>query len=202
MNKILLALLLVCHVSHAGEYLALAPRVDYYEAQRPIEIITSIPAVNYSLGQDRHFRRVAHVMIPDVKPGDILSIASSFEITNDLPTLVEFVAGLVLTPDATGAAGVELLSSLSGQTQSASGKFITQFSGYNLTPNQNANFPNGAMHHGIFPLNAVYRVPEGVSGDQYVAIISYVAGLQHWPTSQTVKVEPYAGWLQVKRERN
>jgi hypothetical protein len=193
---VLIALINAVSFAYAGTYdVVVEPKkVDYYEAPRPIELISTIPAVNYLVGQDRHFRRVAHVLIPDVQPGDILTIASNFEITNDLNSLVEFVAGLVLTPDSSGTAGLELMSSLSAATMSPSGKFVTQFPGYNLTQ-------NGKMHHGMFPMNAIYKVPEGVSGDQYVAVICYVAGLQYWPTSQAVTVEPYAGWLQVKRER-
>jgi len=170
-------------------------KFDYYEAPYPVELVSTIPAVQYSVGTDRHFRRVAHVLIPDLQPGDLLTIASHFEITNDLNTLVEFSAGLVLTPTDSGTAGLENMNSLSNGTEPAYGKFITRFPGYNLTQ-------NGKMHHGMMPLNAIYKVPEGVSGSQYVAIMSYVAGLQYWPTSQAVVVEPYCGWLQVKVDRS
>jgi hypothetical protein len=186
----------------AGVYDVVVTQDDYYQASTPIELVSTIPAVNYNIGSDRHFRRVAHVLIPNLKPGDILTISSNFEITNDLGTIAEFAAALVLTPTSTGTAGLENMGSLSNSNEPSSGKFITRFPGYNLTPNQGTNFPHGGMHHGMMPLNAVYKVPEGVSGNQYVAIMSYVAGSQYWPTSEYVTVEPYAGWLQVKVERN
>jgi hypothetical protein len=202
MKKNVLALLLVCVSVQAGTYDPVVKnQVDHYEAPLPAELVSYIPAVNYYSGPQRHFRRVAHVLVPDVRPGDILTVASNFGVTNDLDTLVELAAGLVLTPDATGTAGFENMVSLSSSEQPSSGKMMTRFVGFNVTPNPSPLFPHGGMHHATLPLNAIYRVPEGVSGNMYVAIVSYVAGIQYWPTSEYVTVEPWCAWLQVKRER-
>ncbi len=170
-----------------------------FVAPRPIELLQWLPAVQYNSGPERQFRRIAHVLVPDLQPGDILHCAGSFEITNGLGYVVELAASLVLTPDADGTAGVELLASLSNGQEPSRGRFITAFPGFNVTPNVSPNFPNGGMHHAMFPLSKTYVVPEGINGDQYVAIIAYCGGLQYWPTSAAVKVEPYCGDLSVLR---
>lgn len=170
-----------------------------YIAQPPIELIQWLPAVQYVSGPDRHFRRIAHVKVPDVRPGDLLLCNGSFEITNGLQYLVELAAALVLTPCAQGTAGVELMPSLSSGQEPPDGRFVTGFSGFNVTPNQCQQFPYGGMHHAIFPMGTSYVVPAGVSGDQYLAVIAYCGGLQAWPTTAAVKVEPLCGRLSVLR---
>lgn len=175
-----------------------ALQVDFYAAPTPIELISTIPAPNYTTNSQRAFRRVAHLLIPDVQPGDVLDVDSCFEITNDITDnandLVEFSAGLILTPASSGTAGLETMTSLSTSSEPSNGKFMTRFPGYNLTENEK-------MHHGMMPLSTKYLVPAGVSGDQYVAIMCYVAGTDSAPTSDFVTVEPYAGWLRVERRR-
>jgi hypothetical protein len=173
--------------------------VDFFEATWPIELISTIPAPQYEVPADKRWRRVAHKLI-DVQPNDILIVTSSFQISNALNSIVEFVAGLVITPDATGTCGVELLSSVSAASESASSKFLTRFTGKNVTPNQCTNFPFGGEHHSPFPLSTQYKVPEGVSGNQYIAIISYVAGLQPESAGEFVTVDS-AGHLQITRIR-
>lgn len=140
-------------------------------------------------------------MVPDVKAGDILQCKSNFEASNALGFIVELAAALVLTPNVTGTAGVELLTSVSGSQQPSGGKWITRCPGYNLTPNNCAKFPNGGMHHGMFPLNKDYVVPAGVSGNQYVAIVAYCGGLSYWPTSDAIAIEQWCSDISVTRIR-
>ena len=165
---------------------------EFFNAPWPIELVTSIPAVNYHTGPDRHFRRIAHVLVPNCAPSQLLDCAGSFEITNDLSGLVELAACMLITPTSAGTAGLEYMTSLSGSAEPANGKFITRFPGFNVTP-------NGGMHHAYFPLQGRYVVPEGMSGDLYVTIMAYCGGLKYWPTSETVAVEPYCGTLSVIR---
>lgn len=167
---------------------------EAFVAPWPVELISSIPAKQYDSGPGRAFRRVAHVFIPDCKAGDILDCRGSFEVTNDLGYLVELAACLVLTPDAMGTAGLELMGSLSNSNEPSRGKFITRFPGFNVTP-------NGGMHHAYFPLSAHYVVPEGVTGDQYLAIVAYCGG-RYYTEAESIAVEPYCGSISTLRWRN
>lgn len=160
------------------------------------ELISSIPAKNYNTGPERAFRRVMHLLVPDCRPGDILDVAADFQISNALGYIVEFCATLVLTPDAEGTAGLESMVSLSDGTEPARGRFITPMPGYNVTPNASTNFPYGGMHHARFPMAAKFEVPSDVTGDQYVAIISYVAG-QRYDTLHSVSVDAPSGFISV-----
>ena len=178
-----------------------APAFHTFVAPWPCELVSSLPAVQYSAGTDRHWRRIAHVLVEDVAAGDILQCKSCFEVTNDLPFIVELAACLILTPCSTGTAGLEFLASVSGAQEPSNGRFITRCPGYNLTPNSCPKFPNGAMHHGMFPLSKDYVVPAGVSGNQYVAVMAYCGGLNYAPTSDLITVEPWCSDLSVTKVR-
>lgn len=176
---------------------------DLYVAPWPVELVSTMPAAHYEVGQDRQFVRIAHLLVPDLLPGDKLLCSGSFGMTNDLPFLVELAAGLLLTPSATGTCGLELLPSVSDiGVEPSGGRFITRFVGFNVTPNEvEPQFPHGGMHHALWHLTKGYVVPQGVNGDHYVAIIAYCAGEELWPTSDIVTIEPMCSDLSVMRFR-
>jgi hypothetical protein len=163
-----------------------------YVAPWPCELVTNIPAVQYNSGTERHWRRVIHCLVPDVQPNDILQCKACFEVTNNLGFVVELAAAMLLTPQAAGTAGIENLTSVSSPQEPSDGKFITRCPGFNVTPQ---------MHHAMFPLAKDYIVPEGASGDQYVAIMAYCGGLQYWPTSHSIVVEQWCADISVTRIR-
>lgn len=178
----------------ALKYQEQGSKPDVYIAPWPIELVTSMPAPNYDSTHPRLFTRIAHVLVPDCQPGDILDCSGTFQISNRLGELVEFSCALVLTPDATGVAGIADPFNLSNGMQPPNGKFITRFPGFNVTSNP------GGMHHAPAHLRGRYVIPEGMSGDQYVVIVSYAAGLQ-FDSSRTVFVDQWCGDLSVIRFR-
>lgn len=157
-----------------------------YVAQWPIEQHYMLPAVGYSVGTERAWRRWAHVKVEDVQPGDILVCNAAVEITNDLVREVEVACCLVLTPSETGTAGLENMNSISSPAQPAGGVMLTRCPAENV---------DNVTHHKIYTRHAVYNVPDGIHGDFYVALIGYVgAGANN---NSTVQLEPYCGDMSV-----
>lgn len=171
---------------------------DCYIAPWPIELVSSMPAPNYDSTHQRLFTRVAHVLVRDCKKGDILDCSGTFQISNRLGELVEFSACMIITPEENGVGGIQDPFNLSSNAEPPNGKFVSRFPGYNVTPNASVNFPNGGMHHAPFNIHTRYIVPEGISGDQYIAIIAYAAGLT-FDSSKTVSVDKWCGDLSVLR---
>jgi hypothetical protein len=159
----------------------------------PIEDIPSLYTQYYASGQGnlRAFGRVSHVMIPDCQPGDEIIATGNFEVTTTLGWM-EFCACLVLTPDASGVCGFNNMASNSVSTteEPATGRRMTAFPGYNV---------DSVMHHGMFPMTGMIKVPEGWSGDLYVAIISYVSS--NPGIGLNIPVEPFCGHLQAVHNR-
>lgn len=170
-------------------------QIDHYRSPRRESLVGTLPAPQYVIATDRKWQRIQHVLVPDCQPGDILSCKASFEITNDLPFLVELGACLYLSPHASGMDGIESKSWTVPEVMTNS------VPGFNVTPNQCANFPHGGMHHAVMLLHADYSVPDGIAGDRYVAIFAYCAGLNPWPTNDTVKVERSCSDVSVMRVR-
>lgn len=172
------------------------PKPEAFIAPWPVELIATIPALNYnfSTGHYRAFRRLAHVLVPDCQPGDLLDCSATLQVSNNLGELVEFSAALVLTPDSTGVAGIADPFSLSSTAEPPGGQFITRFPGFNVTSNP------GGMHHAPFTRAGRYIVPDGISGDQYVAYIAYAGGQTYDPT-RTLTVDQWCGDLSVIRHR-
>lgn len=179
------------------------PVTQVYEAAWPIELVSEMTEVEYSDYTERIWYRIAHVFVPDCRPGDILDCKFMFEVTNDEDHALELSGGLIITPNATGTAGVEDLPSVSTLDQPAEGKFVTRFGGYNVTP----AFVSGGgvwhgMHHGEFHRSKDYIVPEGISGDQYVIAACYCGGSTLTDPGGKLIVEPFCGDFTVKRTRN
>lgn len=171
---------------------------EAFIAPWPIELVSALPAPNYDSTHPRVFTRIAHVLVPNCKPGQLLDCAGTFQASNRLGEIVELSACLMLTPDATGVGGLADPFAVSGPDQPPNGRFISRFPGFNVTPNASTKFPNGGMHHAPFHLHARYVVPEGVQGDQYVAIVAYAAGLS-FDSSRSLSVDPMCGDLSVLR---
>ncbi len=176
-------------------------RYDTYVAPWPIEKVSAVdPILNYTNYIDRAslWRRFSHVLVPDVQAGDILHTTLSLEATNDENYAVEWVCGLVLTPNETGLAGMDSVPSLSGTDTPSGGKLMSRFPGYNVTPQV---APGGSvwhgMHHGMFSLSTSFIVPEGVSGNQYVAAIGYASGSSYTVANDKLIIEPYCGDMSV-----
>jgi hypothetical protein len=176
-------------------------RYDTYVAPWPIEKVSAVdPIWNYVNYVDRAglWRRFSHVYVPDIQAGDILHTTLSLESTNDEGYAVEWACGLVLTPNETGLAGVENMPSVSGTDTPSGGELMSRIPGYNVTP---ALAPNGTvwhgMHHGMFSLSTSYIVPEGISGNRYVAAIGYASGSSYTQTGDKLKIEPYCGDMSV-----
>jgi hypothetical protein len=178
------------------------PKRDVYIAPWPVELVSTMPAPTYqaTAARPRYFTRIAQVMVPDCQPGDLLEVLATFQVSNRLPDIAEFSSSLVLTPDATGVAGIADPTIVSGPAQPPRGKYMKRFPGFNVTPNATANFPNGGMHHAPAHLNCRYIVPDDVSGDQYVIIVAYAAstGYESW---RSVFVDGMCGDLSVARTR-
>lgn len=170
-------------------------RDDTYCADWPVEIVGSIEAAHYDINNPRKFTRVTHVKIPHCLPNDVIDVDSLIEITSEFP-LVEFSAGLILTPDATGTGGiVDYVGSQFkiGQGHNpANGVWITKFPGKNVSLQ---------THHDFIPLSGKVIVPEGMSGTLYAAVIAYVWGPNYSPSGQYVTVEPHAGHIQANIRR-
>lgn len=171
-------------------------RPEVFIATWPIELISSMPAVTYkfSEGKFREFRRLAHVLVPDCSPGQIIDCIGTLQISNNLGELVEFSAALVLTPEIAGVAGIADPFNLSSNAEPPNGKFITRFPGFNVTTNP------GGMHHAPFTRQGRYVIPEGIHGNQYVAYIAYAAG-ETVDKTRTVSVDSWCGDLSVIRYR-
>lgn len=191
--------------------LSSAVRKWVHVAPWPIELVTSIPAVQYAAPAsplDRQWRRVAHLLIPDCRPGDLLECLCSVQVSNNLPFIstplpngytgphiVEVAGGLVLTPSSTGTAGLEAMSNVSTSQEPSGGRFITRMSGANVTPNP-------GMHHHEITRAARYIVPPGSSGPQYVALMLYCGGLRYAPTTDALAVDQYCGSFSVEQTRS
>ena len=122
---------------------------ELFISQRPIELVSSIPAVNYGSGPNPPGNRIAHVYLPGCKSGDVLDIDAAFEVTNDLNTNVELVWWLVLSSSFTGVSGEQ----------------ITFPKGYNVTAN---------MHHGMAIDSNKFSVP--LNGDYWIVVSAYAGG--------------------------
>lgn len=175
---------------------------DTYVAAWPIELETELPEVNYVSYTQRIWKRVAHVLVPDCQPGDVLQCKFTFEVTNEQNHALELSGGLVLTPASTGTAGVEDMPSVSSTYQPTNGLMVSRMGGYNVTP-QIA--PGGSvwhgMHHGEIYRNVDFIVPEGVSGDRYVAAMFYCGGSSYTVSGGKLVIEPYCGDMSVTRIR-
>lgn len=179
----------------------LAPgRVEAFIQPWPVELVAAMSAPTYDATHPRYFTRLAHVLVPDCRPGDLLDCSATIQITNDLPgQLVEYSAALVLTPDEYGVAGIAdatgaLFNLSAPAVQPPSGRFVTRFPGINVSPNP------GGMHHCPQTRHARYIVPEDVSGDQWLAFIAYAAG-QTFSPANAVKVDAACGDISVIRYR-
>jgi hypothetical protein len=180
-------------------------RDDTITAPWPIELVAAVdPIWNYNNYIDRAglWRRFAHVFVPDVQEGDVITTLFSFEGTNPNGYAVEFVCGLVLTPTASGTAGCEAMPSVSGSYEPSGGRLMSRMPGYNVTPalDQFNNIWHG-MHHGMFTINTAYTVPAGISGDRYVAAIGYAAGSSYTQSGDKFDIEPYCGDMSVNIKR-
>ena len=180
--------------------LFVAAKPELFVSPWPAELVPDMHAKQYLSGPERAFTRIAHVKVPNCQPGDILSCKAYFQASNALGYNVELAACLVLTPYVNGVAGMHQLSSLSNADEPPDGKFITRFPGFNVTPNSCTKFPHGGMHHAYYPLVADYLVPEGVSGDQWVAIVAYAGGILT-STNERMKVDGYCSSVSVLRFR-
>lgn len=168
---------------------------ELFKASWPIELVEWLlaPHYDFELGKYRNFGRLAHVLIPDCRPGDILDCSGTVQISNNTGLLVEYSAALVLTPDASGVAGIADPVSVSDGAEPPNGRWITRFPGFNVTTNP------GGMHHAPFTRHSRYQIPEDVSGDQYVAFIAYASAQPVYDRS--VKVDQNCGDLTVLRFR-
>lgn len=174
------------------------PSIEAFIAPWPIELTDRIYAPNYDATHPRIFTRIAHVLIPNCNPGQLLDCSGTFQISNRLGDIVEFCACLMLTPSSTGVGGLQDPFNVSGSLNPANGRFISRFPGFNVTPNANSNFPNGGMHHAPFTRHARYVIPEGITGDQYVAIVAYAASTVI-DSNRFVYVDQNCGDLSVLR---
>lgn len=177
--------------------------VEAFIAPHPVELVSTMPAPNYDVwnGYPRAFTRIAHVLVQDCQPGDLLDVKATFQISNRLADIVEVSCSLVLTPNSFGVAGIVDPFPVSQGIHPPNGLFMKRFPGFNVTPNQTAKFPYGGMHHAPSHLMCDFVVPEGVNGDQYVAIIAYAAGVSYDPAN-IVYVDQNCGDLSVKRFRS
>lgn len=180
-------------------------RVQSFIAPWPVELVADMPAPSYDAAHPRAFTRLAHVLVPDCREGDLLDCSATLQISNRLGEIVEFCAALVLTPAASGPAGIVdlpgALFNTSSAQQPGNGRFITRFPGFNVTPNWTAvKFPYGGMHHAPFARHGRIVVPADCEGDNYVAYIAYAAGTT-FDASRTVSVDAWCGDLSVIRHR-
>lgn len=161
------------------------PKVEAFVTPFPVELISTLAAPTYDATHPRNFKRFMHVMIPNCKAGDIIDVEAMVEVTSEW-SLTEFCAGLVLTPDATGTAGIQDLPNdlfaIGLGENPPNGVWVSKISGGNLTL---------SMHHYPLTPGGIIVVPEGYSGTLYVAMIGYAdAGAF---TGRNVTIEPHSG---------
>lgn len=167
-------------------------------AERPIEKVSSMSVVNYQSHADRVWYRISDVLIEGCSPGDTLICNFSFEVTNDLSYGVEISGGLIFTKDEFGVGGVDELTSVSNPMLKPSrSEMITTFGGYNVTPQVAGGSVWHGMHHGMVFRNAAFVVPEGYSGDCYVAAAFYAGGSSFTSNGDQLTVESMCGDLTV-----
>jgi len=178
-------------------------QLDTYVAPWGSNINNDLPIINYSTGSEREWRRVQHVLVPDVQPGDVLSYTFSTSTTNPYGYSVELSGGLVLTPDPTGTAGLENMSSVSNADQPSNGLFMSRVPGYNISPQTD---PSGSvwhgMHHGKWTISGSYIVPQGVIGDRYAAACFYAGGSSYTQSGEIFVIEPYTTDMSITRTRH
>lgn len=170
-----------------------------FKARWPVELVPSMPAVNYDATHPRAFTRLAHVLVPDCQAGDILDCDGTIQISNALGELVEYAAALVATPQASGTAGIAdangaLFNTSSELIEPPFGRWVTRFPGYNVTPN------GGGMHHAPLSRRGRFLVPQALTGDIYIAFIGYAGG-QTFDSNRKVTVDRCCGDLSVMRFR-
>lgn len=177
-----------------------APQIETFTAPWPIEMVSAIPAPNYDATHPRAFTRIGHQLVPDCRPGDVLAVLATFQVSNRMTDIAEVAAGLILTPDQSGVAGLVDPFTLSSTAEPPRGRFMKRSPGENVTPNQTAKFPYGGRHHAPAHLMCCYTIPPEISGDQYVAIVAYAAGVD-FSSSRQVFVDAMCGDLSIIRIR-
>ena len=168
----------------------LIERFDQYAHPAPAELVSTVQAPTYNISNPRNFVRVLEVMVPDCQPGDIIQADSAFGVTSE-HSLAEVSSGMILTPEASGTDGIVDL--VGNQTQLSAGEgptngvWITRFPGRNVPLN---------VHHDFHPHSGSITVPEGMSGDLYVAVIMYAdAGGYFAPSPRYVSIDTYTSHI-------
>lgn len=173
-------------------------RDDTIIAPWPIELVSEVkPVLNYTSYIDRAhmWRRFAHVFVPDVQAGDVLTTLLSLQGTNPQSMPLEFVVGLVLTPSASGTAGCEDMPSVSASYQPTNGIMMSRMGGRNLTGHSHS-------HHGELFRHTHFIVPEGLTGgDYYVAAIGYAGGSSLTNSNTRLVIDPYCSDMSVNIKR-
>lgn len=169
--------------------------VEQYTSAIPSELVGYISAPTYGPTAPRNFVRVAHVAIPDCSPGDVISAAGCLGMTTEISD-VEFCSSLIITPDATGTAGIVDVSgnqfAIGLGEQPTSGIFLDNFNGENISLSQ---------HHARYTHAGSATVPEGWSGTVYAAIIVYAASRQS-PFNHSISIDSYSTRVTAIVSRN
>jgi hypothetical protein len=161
--------------------------IEQFTSAIPSELVTTLAAPTYTLSSPRNFRRVAHVAIPNCNPGDIIFAAGCLGMTTEISD-VEFCSSLIITPDATGTAGIVDVPgnqfAIGLGEQPTSGIFLSNFNGENISI---------AQHHARYDHAGAATVPSEWGNDitVYAAIIVYAASRVP-PYNQSVVIDNYS----------
>jgi len=147
---------------------------------RPCELLVNMPVVNYTTEQP--WVRLGHLQV-DVLPGDVLDIDAVFEVTNELSYWVEITGCLVLDGSSTGTSDIDNIPHYYSPATSTGAQLMTPVIGENMGS-------RSTEHHHIMRLSKNFKVPAGVTGTKYIAILAYAGGDSVTVPGQTVQLEP------------
>lgn len=157
------------------------PQIDYFKAADPIEKVPTLNVRNYGAGTAHQLPdcvRLADVLLPGCKTGDLVKATGGYQVTTELPYLVEVSGSLVLSREATGVTGWASMIGTGGR-------------GYNA---------DAQMHHAPLEMHGAVVVPD--DGDWWVVMMAYAGGGSTSQPGDTVRVDVGYGDLDVIRYRN
>ena len=157
-------------------------KIAHGAVTRPAEMVSTLPVIYYGGSVLIPWVRIANLQI-DVLPGDIISVAATFETTNELTYWVETVGCLLLAPSASGTENMENITHYYNLETSTGAKLLTPPIGENAGP-------RSLEHHHVVNMAKHYKVPAGCTGTKYLTILAYAGGDTITTSGQTVTLEP------------